>query len=313
MLDFCAKQKKFKQCGDLMRLFNSYHPYAMLSVVFWSLAFVLTRLTLQYFSAFSIGFLRYFIAACIFAAMVFWGKIKRPNKADFKYFLFSGFFGFFFYMIAFNKGLETLTSAAGSVIIAIVPVITAIMARVVYKEKLHIIQWAAIAVEFSGVIVLTMMNDALSFNRGIIWMLLAAFSFAVYNILQRKLTKTYSGLQSSAYGIFIGTAMLAVFLPASLYELPSATPLALIYVAILGIFSSAVAFATWAQAFKKAEKSSQVSNYMFVTPFLAALSGFVLAGERPDFSTITGGTIILIGMFIFNFGSELHRRILHKV
>jgi hypothetical protein len=52
---------------------NSYHPYALVTIVFWSLAYVLTRVTLQYFSAFYLGFLRYFIASStllIFAVLV---------------------------------------------------------------------------------------------------------------------------------------------------------------------------------------------------------------------------------------------------
>ena len=44
-----------------MKFKNSFHPYAMVTIVFWSLAYVLTRLTLQFFSAFSLGFLRYLV------------------------------------------------------------------------------------------------------------------------------------------------------------------------------------------------------------------------------------------------------------
>ena len=46
-----------------MKFKNSFHPYAMVTILFWSLAYVLTRLTLQYFSAFS-------------------SRKKMPTKAD---------------------------------------------------------------------------------------------------------------------------------------------------------------------------------------------------------------------------------------
>lgn len=46
---------------------------------------------------------------------------------------------------------------------------------------------------------------------------------------------------------------------------------------------------------------------MFVTPFLAGLFGFLLAGEVPDRATIIGGSIILIGMMMFNFGGKFCR------
>lgn len=63
---------------------------------------------------------------------------------------------------------------------------------------------------------------------------------------------------------------------------------------MLGIFSSAIAYVAWAKAFAKAKQTSQVSNYMFITPFLTSLLGLLIA-EVPDQSTLVGGTIILFG------------------
>ena len=134
-----------------MKFKNSFHPYAMVTIVFWSLAYVLTRLTLQYFSAFSLGFLRYLVASGALLVIAAMTKMQLPRKRDIPWFLASGGIGFFFYMIAFNQGQATVTAATGSVVIATVPVITALFARFVYGEKLMRFQWCAIAVEFVGV------------------------------------------------------------------------------------------------------------------------------------------------------------------
>lgn len=292
-----------------MHFKDSFHPYAAITILFWSLAYVLTRITLEYFSAFSLGFLRYAAASCALLIIVLTAKIKAPKKLDLKWFLLSGFFGFFIYMIVFNKGCETVTAATGSVIIATVPVITAILARLFYREKMSGIQWVATGLEFFGVVVLTLLDSAFSLNSGILWLILAAISLSSYNLLQRKLTKTYSGLQASAYSIFAGTVMLAVFIPNSVREAAGAPPVQLIYIAILGVFSSAIAYATWAQAIKKAKNTASVSNYMFITPFLTALLGFVLAGEMPDMPTIVGGAIIMTGVLIFNLGGRLTAKV----
>jgi drug/metabolite transporter (DMT)-like permease len=81
-----------------------------------------------------------------------------------------------------------------------------------------------------------------------------------------------------------------------------------IYTAIMGVFSSAIAYVSWSIAFAKANKASQVSNYMFVTPFLASVLGFLIASEVPNRQTLIGGTIILIGLLIFNFGKTLYNK-----
>lgn len=81
-------------------------------------------------------FLCYFAALCALLVIVMTAKIKAPGKADTKWFLLSEFFVFSLYMIAFNKGCETITAATISVIIATVPVITALLVRVIYGERL---------------------------------------------------------------------------------------------------------------------------------------------------------------------------------
>lgn len=294
-----------------MKFKDSYHPYAMITIIFWSMAFVLTRLALQYFTAYSLGFLRYFVASCALLIVVFSTRMHLPKKADLKWFLAAGALGFFLYMIVFNIGCETVPASTSSVVIATVPVITALLARFVYREKLRGFQWAAIVIEFSGVVVLTLMNGSLMINTGLLWLLLAAIFVSIYNLLQRKLTKTYHALQTSAFSIFAGTIMLAVFLPSSLNEVKAAPPIQLLYIAILGVFSSAIAYVAWSQAFAKAEKTSSVSNYMFITPFLTSILGFIMANEKPDLSTIIGGSIILAGVFIFNFGGKLYDGLRH--
>ena len=288
-----------------MKLKDSFHPYAFTTIIFWSMAYVLTRLTLSYLSAFSLGFLRYFTASVTLIIIAAVTKMKLPRLKDIPMFLVAGFIGFFIYMIAFNQGQATVTAATGSVVIATVPVITALFARFIYREKLKLFQWIAILIEFIGVIVLTLMNGTFSVNRGLLWLFVAALALSAYNLLQRKLTKTYSALQTSTYGILFGTAMLAIFSPSAFKEISVAPPIQYVYIAILGIFSSAVGYICWAKAFSKAKKTSQVSNYMFVTPFLASIFGFIFAGEVPDKATLVGGGIILFGVLIFNFGGAL--------
>ena len=291
-----------------MRFKDSHHPWAMATILFWSLAYVLTRLSLQHFTAFPLGFLRYLAASAALIVVLVIKKTALPAKADWKWFALGGAIGFFLYMLAFNKGCETVTAATGSVVLATVPVLTALLARFIHGERLMPYQWAAMAVEFLGVALLTLMDGVFSVNAGLLYLLGAVVLLSAYNLLQRRLTRTYSGLQASAYSVLAGTAMLAIFAPQATGEALTATPLQLVCVAALGVFSSAVAYVAWANAFARAEKASQVSNYMFVTPLLATLLGFLMMNEVPDRGTILGGSVILVGMLLFNFGGALFHK-----
>ncbi len=150
--------------------------------------------------------------------------------------------------------------------------------------------------------VLSLLHGEVNLDVGILWLILAAISLSLYNLLQRRLTKTYTALQITAFSIFIGTIMLGIFSPEAVVEWKNTSTEGMAAVLILGVFSSAAAYAAWSKAFAKADNTSSVSNYMFATPFLASLLGFLLAGEIPDLSTIAGGTLILIGMGVFHFG-----------
>lgn len=288
---------------------ESYHPYAITTIFFWSAAYALTRIALEHFSALSLGFLRYFIASCVLLIFIVATKMNPPEKADLKWFLSAGAAGFFLYMLFFNKGCETVTASMSSVIIATVPVMTALLARFFHGEALNRCQWTSILIEFIGVVLLTLINGIFTVDRGILWLLLAAVSLSAYNLLQRKLTKKYSALQTTSFSIFAGTIALSIFAPAGATELHGASGKALISLMILGVFSSAAAYVSWAKALAYARKASSVSNYMFLTPFLASIIGYVLAGEKPDAATIAGGGVILSGMAVYYYGESIVTKI----
>jgi drug/metabolite transporter (DMT)-like permease len=176
-----------------MKFKDSFHPYAMVTILFWSLAYVFTRLTLQYFSAFSLGFLRYFIASCALLFVVVCLKLQPPRKKEIPWFFAAGGVGFFLYMIAFNQGQAVVTATTGSIVIATVPVITALLARFVYQEHLTKIQWVAIFLEFAGAAVLTLMHSTFSLNHGVLWLLLAAgVGVSLYGFYQACFPERYS-------------------------------------------------------------------------------------------------------------------------
>lgn len=288
-----------------MKLKDSFHPYAWITIFFWSIAYIFTQLGLESFSAFSLGFLRYLFASAALIVVAVVMKLKPPKVRDLPLFIAAGATGFFLYMITFNHGAGLVTAATGSVVMATVPLITALFARFVYREKLTALQWTAIVLEFVGVTVLTLMNSTFSVNRGLYWLMAAALVLAAYNPLQRKLTKKYNALQASTYSIFCGTILLAVFAPGAVKELAKAPLSQYFNLAVLGIGCGAIAYVTWAKAFAKAKKTSHVSNYMFLTSFLTALIAFVVSGEVPDRATVIGGGIILFGVMIFNFGEGM--------
>ncbi len=285
---------------NVLRIKNSFHTYAVITILFWSLAYVYTRMALNHISSFSLGVLRYVVASLALLALAILLKIKPPLRKDIPWFVLAGLCGFGLYVIIFNIGTSYVTAATSSLVIATVPIITALLAAGLYREKLQPYQWFAVGIEFAGIVVLTLLRGSMSINIGTIWLLVAALLVSCYNIIQRRLTKQYEALQSTTYSIFAGTLFLLVLLPGAVDEVREAPPVVLWYILFLGIFCSAVAYVSWSKALKLAEKTSSVSNYIFFTPLLTGLLGFVIAKEAVDAPIMIGGIVIILGAILFN-------------
>ncbi|HNY19740.1 MAG TPA: EamA family transporter [Flexilinea sp.] len=290
---------------NFKKIIESYHFYAIITILCWALAPVLTRLCHLHFSAMPIGFLRYLISSVLIIFLLIIKKTKLPSVKDLPWLIASAATGFSLYMVMFNYGTQYVESATTSVMMATSPLITALLSFLLFKEYLSKKQWLAILIEFVGIIILTVVGNGFSLNIGTLWLLGASFLLSVYNLIQRILTKKYSGFQVTAFSILIGTLMLSFSAPQSFRELKTAPMNQIFYLLILGIFTSTIAYIAWSTAFQKAEKTSQVSNYMFFNPLLSGIFAFFIAGEIPDSTTYIGGALILLGMCLFNYGQTI--------
>lgn len=285
--------------NEPMKALRSYHMYAMIAIVGWSFAYVITRLSIPYFTPLPFGFMRYFVAALALIVVAIIKKMKLPAAKDWPWLVASGLCGYALYIACFNIGTSYVSAATSSVVIATCPVMTALLAAIVYGEKLKGTQWLAIAIEFVGIAVLTLLDDVFTANIHLSWLFAAAILLSLYNLIQRKLSKTYSALESTCISIWVGVLFLSVFAPPGFREAAQAPRSILVYIALIGIFSTAIAFLSWSKAFALAKKTSFVSNYMFITPLLTSILGFIMAGEIPGRATVMGGIIILLGAVVF--------------
>ena len=240
---------------------------SFLSVFLWASAFPLTKVAQQQFTSIPLGFLRCTVAA-IFLIII---------------------------------GILTLTSATSSIIIAVTPILTAIVASHLYKEKIKPIGWAAIAAAFIGVLILLLWEGVFSINIGLIWTVGAAIVFCGYNIMTRKLSAMgYNALEIVTYSMICGAILLGFWAGDGLHQLAGASVSHIIALIYLGALPSATAYFTWGKAMSYAERTSEVTNFMFVTPLLSTIMGFIILHEVPNAGTFIGGAIIIISIVVFN-------------
>lgn len=288
----------------MQKSFFASQAYAFLTVLLWSTAYVFTKVALQHFSASALGLLRCAVASLCLVAVVFAKRLPPPQRSYWPLFLLSGLAGFTLYIITFNIGSTMLNATTNCVIISTSPIITALLASALFKERLTARQWIATWLAFAGILAMSLLDGVFMVSEGLAWMLAAAVLISVYNILQRKLSRHFGALTITAYSFFPGTLFLLVFLPQALDQVRTAPAILVALVCFLGIFPSALAYLAWGKALALAPKTSSVANYMFLTPFLALILEYAVMGTLPGRGTFIGGALILAGLLIFMAARE---------
>jgi drug/metabolite transporter (DMT)-like permease len=108
----------------------------------------------------------------------------------------------------------------------------------------------------------------------------------------------------TAYGFFAGALLLFPFLPEAASQVRAAPMAQTVLVCFLGVFPGGAAYLLWARAIALAEKTSSVTNYMFLTPFLTLMLDFAVTGKLPAVETFAGGGIILASLALFATARE---------
>lgn len=283
--------------------------FAFVTVLLWGSGFPFTRVIGDQISSFNLGLIR-----CVFAAGIlliigaFTGMRKPFSIKDCGWFLISGATGYSVYFIFFNLGLETLSSSEGSIICATVPIMTSIAVYRLYKERINGIGWITIVTAFAGVVLLLFWNnifgagsEAFSIDIGILWMFLCALVFAAYNVLNRMLTeKGYTAMEIATWSAVFGAIEMLGFLPGTIHEVAAATAGANMAAVYLGVFPSALAYYLWSKSISLTERTSEVTNYLFINPLIATIIALILLREVPDTGTFVGGIVIIISVIIFS-------------
>ena len=275
---------------------------AFCTVLIWATAFPVTKMINGEFTADSLGLIRCVVGAVTLIILGLVTKIKKPvsGKAV-KWLFLSGLLGFALYLIFFTTGISTLTSATSSIVIAATPIMTAIGASKIFHDQIRPAGWLCIFVAFAGVVVLLLWDGALSINIGVLWTLAAALVFCIYNLMNRYLSGMgHTAIEIVTYSMIFGALVMMIFLPETIDQLETASGSAIALAIYLGVAPSAIAYLLWAKASEYAERTSEVTNYMFVTPLLATLLGFIMLHEVPSLGTLIGGAIIIGSVILFN-------------
>jgi len=275
---------------------------AMVAVVSWAANYPATRYVLPYFSPLSIAMMRFLVATIILVIIAVVKKTRLPDKRDIPMFVLCGFCGLFLFTVLLNVGVTYVVSGVGSFIINSTPIFTLILSRLFLKEVVKPACWFGILLSFCGLAaVMASQMVGFSLNIGVFLLLFGAVAQSSYNVIQRGLLKRYTFFEAVLYSVIPANVFFFLFIPNVVSDLLSNPPLdASLVLILIGIFPGAVAYLTWGYALSKAEKTAHITVFLYLTPFIAALLGFLWLGETMAIWAFIGGVVIIAGMVMTN-------------
>lgn len=272
----------------------------IVALLLWAAAFAGIRAGLESYGPGEVALLRFGTASLTLLLYATVTRMSLPARRDLPMIALAGFLGISIYHVTLNIGEVTVTAGAAALIIATVPIFTALLSKFVLHEHITRWGWTGITVSFAGVALITFgEGEALAFEPGAALILVAALAAAIYMVVAKPVLRRYRAIDFTSYMIWAGTIPLLVYAPGLVDQWGSATPSATWAVVFLGVFPGAVSYVLWGHALSRMP-ASMLAPFLNFQPINAAIIAWFWLGEIPSLLAIVGGAISLVGVAIVN-------------
>lgn len=290
-------------------------PYLLLTltVLFWSVNWVIGRAIAGHVTPFAFTFIRWFVAVAVMMPFA-WKQLRESWPAirrHWKTIAWLGIWGTGPYNVFTYMGLQYTTTTNGVILNSAVPVMIIILGWLIYRDTITRAQGLGVGVSLIGVLTILTRGDPsvianLSLNKGDLILITGVAFWAAYTIFLRARPAEIPGLAFVASCAIVGLALLVpVFAYEMLYmngriEWTPATMTAMVYV---GVFPSFVAYVFWNRAV--AEVGSNVAGiFMHLMPVFGTLLAWIFLGERLQGFHLAGIALILGGITLATRGKR---------
>lgn len=280
-----------------------FHILAFFVVLIWGTTFVSTKTLINNgLTAINIYIARIllaYICICFIAPK----KLFADTTKDELTLVAMGITGGSLYFLTENYALAYSFASNVSLIVCTTPLFTTILYSIISKEekfsKRHLL---GSIIAFIGM-TFVVLNGHFVLNLspiGDFLALMAAFSWAIYSCLIKKISRKYSNLFITRKVFFYGllTALpVATFTGFNYSTQILSQPIILCNILFLGLIASMLCFVLWNVVIKHLGVI-QSSNYIYLNPVVAVICSAFILSEKITQYALLGMMLILLGIFI---------------
>ena len=285
-----------------------------LPIVFWAFAFPVIKIGLTELSPVNLTIMRLFITCIVFSLVfiLFKKKFTSLRKKDILPIFLLGFLGIIIYHLGLNYGEQHISASVSSLIIATIPIFTAVFATIFLREKITLKIFFGIILSLIGVIVISTLGSnetsiEIQYIFGALGVVVASLVAAGYTIAGKKLLKRYSPLSLTFYAFIFGSIGLLPFIGSSLFiEVANMSYVGWASVIFLSIFPTIIGYVFWYVA-PEVKDASKLGVYLYFIPVLSTIISYFILDEKITLFFVLGGALVLIGLIIVNKQNKIKR------
>lgn len=257
----------------------------------------------------TVAFIPMIVSTIIFLPIL-WVENKKRNVKfrwrwnDIKYFILSGLIGIFVMQYAYTLGAKLTIAANAGIITLTIPVLVAILASFMLKEKLNVIRIISFVLAITGVLMTSIsdISEAKIFHGqyflGNMIFLFACFCCSFYNtyckmLVDKKFTELEILVYSSIIGSIASIPLLIWVEPFHFIQFMHSGKIAVFGILELSVFVYGIPALLFFYVLKRMDVTQAILG-SYLLPFFIALLGIALLNEKISLLMIIGGSIIFI-------------------
>ena len=283
---------------------NIFYPLLILSMIFWGIAWVNTKILTSYVNQYELVFLRMGICFISMFPIIYFSNLSfKINLKSFYLILIASVF-LVLYSIVFFLGVQHGTPGfGGALVTTLIPINTFILIALINRKTISLKH--SFALILGGFGVLTMLNvwnfnPNEIFSKDNIYFLMASILWPLLTIVSAKDSKT-NGLVFTFYVYVISTFVVYLFfVDNSVFEKVANFDFKFwINMFMITILSTTFATSIYFIAISKIG-TKEATTFIFLVPASAMVSSAIYLVEKISFNTIIGTFCTIIAIYILN-------------
>ncbi|HEV8585735.1 MAG TPA: DMT family transporter [Methylomirabilota bacterium] len=271
--------------------------------VFFGTSPVVTRVVLDDVPPVTIALLRLALAGL--ALVPFVRREGRPAPGQGARVFWMGAIGFSVAFAFSHWGIERSSATNAALLIVVEPLTIVALGPLMLGERLTRREAAGAALAIAGALLVVVNGvpgvtlDILPRWRGDLLLVLSGVAYGIYSLLGRTVLTGANTAGVTARSILWGALLLVPLagLEWATHPRPQATPSAVAGILYLGLMITAAGYTVWNWALTKVE-ASRAAPFLTVQPVVGALLGALVLGEAVTRFTVTGGALIVLGLWL---------------